>query len=105
MATTRPHRTLVRSTRFTPEEWARLEERARLCGLAPARYLREVALGVEPKVRARAIERELLYHLAPIGNNLNQLAHAANALRRVELSARLERTLSALELAFERVHG
>jgi Mobilization protein NikA len=105
MATTQLHRTLVRSTRFTPEEWARLEERARLCGLAPARYLREVALGFEPKVRAGAIERQLLYHLARIGNNLNQLAHAANALRRVELSARLERTLAELEATFRRVLG
>jgi Mobilization protein NikA len=94
MPTTRPHRTLVRSTRIAPEEErARLEQRARLCGLAPARYLGEAALGVEPKVRAGAIERQLL----------SQPARAANALRRVELSARLERTLSAL--AFERMVG
>jgi hypothetical protein len=62
-----------------------------------------VALGVELEVRAGALEREVVYHLARIGNNLNQLTRAANALRRVELSSRLELTLAELRAALRRV--
>jgi chromosomal replication initiation ATPase DnaA len=100
---TKPQRTVIRPARFTPAEWARVEDRARACGIGPSTYLREVALGVELEVRAGALEREVVYHLARIGNNLNQLTRAANALRRVELSSRLELTLAELRAALRRV--
>lgn len=53
----------ARKIRFTAAEWRMVEERAHACGRAPARYVREVALGTVPKVsRTRAnapIIREL----------------------------------------------
>jgi hypothetical protein len=56
-------RRAVRKIRFTAAEWSTVEERARSCGRAPARYVREVALGTVLKVsRTRAnapIIREL----------------------------------------------
>lgn len=88
------HRTLVKSVRFSPSEWAAVEGRASEVALPPARYLREAALGkrLAPRANARAV-----HQLARVGNNLNQLARAANATRRVELSQRLAEVLLELE--------
>lgn len=64
----------VRKIRFSAAEWAIVEERARACGRAPARYVREVALGAVPKVsRARAN--------APIIRELGALAAAVQRVR------------------------
>jgi Mobilization protein NikA len=103
--TTRPHRTVIRPTRFTPEEWALLVRRARECGLAPSTYMREVSLGAVPRARPGVVSREAVYQLSRIGNNLNQLARAANALRRVELSRRLEQVLGELRAALRELVG
>lgn len=99
--TTRPHRTVVRAARFTPEEWALLEGRARDCGLAPSTYMREVSLGAVPRARPGVVSREAVYQLSRIGNNLNQLTRTANALQRVELSRRLEQVLAELRAALK----
>lgn len=90
------HRTLVKSVRFSPEEWKAVLERAHEVALSPARFLREAALGkrLAPRVNSHAI-----HQLARVGNNLNQLARAANATRRVELSRRLAQVLNEVEEA------
>lgn len=68
-------RRAVRKIRFSGAEWALVEERARACGRAPARYVRDVALGAVPKVsRTRAN--------APIIRELGALAAAVQRVRR-----------------------
>jgi hypothetical protein len=71
--------------RCTPEERAELEARAVRAGLAVGAYLRQQALGGSgPRARRRppADAAALLLvegQLGRIGNNVNQLARAANA--------------------------
>ena len=92
------HRTLVKSVRFSPEEWETVRGRADEVALSPARYLREAALGKRLAPRANA---QAVHQLARVGNNLNQLARAANTNRRVKLSHRLGQVLSQVEEAIE----
>ncbi len=72
-------RTVVKLIRYTPDECAAVSAHARACGLPVARYVRETSLGVIPRVRRSHTNAELIRQLASIGNNLNQLAHVANA--------------------------
>ena len=65
----------VRKIRFTAAEWRLVEERARTCGRAPARYVREAALGAVLKVsRTRGN--------APIIRELGAIASALQAVKR-----------------------
>jgi hypothetical protein len=78
-------KSLLVTSRYSPEEFQELEEAASRAGLTRASYQRVQSLGT-PKTRStrRApIERELLAktqgHLGKIGSNLNQIARAANS--------------------------
>lgn len=85
--------------RFTPDEFAVVVARARTCGRAPARFIREVALGAVPRERRSAANAELLRQLARIGNNLNQLvarAHSGAPLPGDALDQALAELLSAV---------
>ena len=86
-------RTEMMCVRLFPEERDHLKQRAADCGRPLSTYVREVALGATPRARPHRIEREAVHHLARVGNNLNQLARAANAKGRVELSQRLDEVL------------
>ena len=73
------------TTRYDDAELAALDEAASKAGLTRASYQRVQSLATPPKTRStrRApIERELLARtlgqLGRVGNNLNQIAHAAN---------------------------
>jgi hypothetical protein len=68
------HRTVIRSARFTVTEWAAVQERARIVGLSPSRYLRHVALGIPLGRRANA---EAVVALNRVGVNLNNLVRLA----------------------------
>ena len=68
MPTTR--RTATKLLRLHPEELARITERAEACGLNPARFIRETALGTKPKARHHADTDRLLRSLARIGHRL-----------------------------------
>ena len=96
-------RTKTFLVRVSPGEHRVLRERARECGKGTSTYVREVALGSVPRARPRRIEQRVVHQLARIGNNLNQLARAANATRRVELSRRLAEVLAAIESALRRL--
>ena len=72
MPTTR--RTATKLLRLHPEELARITERAEACGLKPARFIRETALGTKPKARHHAHTDRLLRSLARIGRRLEQAA-------------------------------
>lgn len=105
----RPHRVPVR---FSAEEYAALRARAAAAGLTPAAYL---AAAVEPRDRlglARmsgeerkgwAAELAAVRRLtAAVGNNLNQLARAANSGADID-RGQAAATIRACDRAVERV--
>jgi hypothetical protein len=71
---TPPHRTVIRSARFTPEEWDAVQERAATAGLSPSRFLRSVALG---SPLGRRVNAEAVLALNRVGVNLNNLIRLA----------------------------
>lgn len=85
-------RTVIRSSRYTPAEWAAVKQRATSAGKPPGAFVREAALtGQVIQQPPRKISRgdRTVFELSRIGNNLNQLARAANASGRFEVEARL----------------
>lgn len=68
------HRTVIRSARFTPDEWAAVRERAAAARLSPARYLRYVALGTP---LGRHVNGEAVVALNRAGVVLNNLIRHA----------------------------
>lgn len=83
--------------RVSPADRQQIQRRAVACGLTLSAYLRLVALGTIPRARPNQVQLETVYHLARIGNNLNQLTKGAHQTRAYVLSHRLEETLTALE--------
>jgi hypothetical protein len=69
-----PHRTVIRSSRFTPEEWKTVQQRAATAGLSPSRFLRSVALGAP---LGRRVNAEAVLALNRVGVNLNNLIRLA----------------------------
>jgi hypothetical protein len=67
-------RTATKLLRLHPEELADITARAEACGLKPARFIRETALGAKPKARHHANTDRLLRSLARIGRRLEQVA-------------------------------
>ena len=69
--------------RFTLPERAAIERHAQALGLITAEFVRRRALGyrLPPPTSDQAAMESLAAALIPIGNNLNQLARAANAGR------------------------
>jgi len=67
------------SIALTAAERALLDERAALADLRPAVYLRQAALAGAAAVDRRVDLTRLHVELRRIGNNLNQIAHAANS--------------------------
>jgi hypothetical protein len=68
------HRTVIRSARFTAEEWAAVQERAAVVGLSPSRFLRSVALATP---LSRRVNNEAVLALNRVGINLNNLIRLA----------------------------
>ena len=68
------HRTVIRSARFTPEEWETVQQRAATAGLSPSRFLRSVALG---SPLGRRVNAEAVLALNRVGVNLNNLIRLA----------------------------
>lgn len=66
--------------RLTPAERATIEQRAIAAGLTPSAYAAKRLTG-EPVVieQRETMDPALFVELSRIGNNINQLAHAANA--------------------------
>jgi hypothetical protein len=68
------YRTVIRSARFTPEEWTTVQERAAAVGLSPSRFLRHVALGTP---LGRRINQQAVAAFNRLGVNLNNLVRLA----------------------------
>jgi hypothetical protein len=70
-----------------------------------ARYVRETTLGSVPHVRPNHEIESVLYHLSRIGNNVNQLAHEANATDRFPTEERLNAVLTELRALIGQLAG
>jgi hypothetical protein len=83
-------RTRHLTIRFTPDERASIDGDAARAGLTSGSYARDVLLAAPPprQVRRPPVERQqlvrLLGALGYIGNNVNQLARAANSGEEVD---------------------
>lgn len=95
---TRPRRTIRKPTRWTPDEWARVEDHARKRGVPPLRYVREAALGAPPAPKRRARD-ELIRQLGRVLNNLRQLHTVAVEDWADAAAARIQQTIGATEAA------
>lgn len=93
-------RTVRKPTRWTPEEWARIEEKARARGVPPLRYVREAALGEPPAPRRHALD-ELTRQLGRVLSNLRQLHRVAEDdwVGDDGAAARIGQTIAATEAA------
>ena len=94
---TKTHRTVIRSARFTPEEWAAVQENAAAARLSPARYLRFVALGTP---LGRRVDAEAVVAINRVGVVLNNLVRQAIRTGQPFIAANVG---EALELLRERL--
>jgi hypothetical protein len=94
----RPRRTIRKATRWTPDEWARIEDHARSRGVPPLRYVREAALGAPPAPKRRARD-ELTRQLGRLLNNLRQIHRVAVDDWADDAAARIGQTIAATEAA------
>ena len=81
-------KSVVRSVRFSPEEWARVETWAAEAQVSPSRYVREATLRRRPQEKPRGVRAEAVRELAAVGRNLNQLVTLAHRARREQLAGR-----------------
>jgi hypothetical protein len=96
-------RTRMMLVRFTSAEFDRVRAAAQAAGRPLARYVRETTLGAVPRARRHHAIDEVLRHLARIGNNVNQLAHVANATDRFPTEAKLDAVLAELRATVHRI--
>jgi len=96
-------RTDVLRVRLTATERQTIKSRATVCGLPDSTFVRQVALGSVPRARPQRLEKEAIYQLGRIGNNLNQLAHVANVTGRLDEEAHLRAATSSLLKAIRRL--
>ena len=66
--------------RMTPGERASIEARAAQAGMSPSEFARRAIAGakITPPAHGTAIPPLLIAELGRVGNNLNQIAHAAH---------------------------
>lgn len=75
------------SVRLTKSEKAHLEHQAWLSGMAMEPFIRSLIAGCKIKERPPEYWGELIRQLSAIGNNINQIAHVANAAYEVPIPA------------------
>ena len=75
-------KSVVRSVRFSPDEWGRVEGWAADAGVSPSRYVREATMRRRPAERPRGVRAEAVVELNRVGQNLNQLVRLAHQARR-----------------------
>jgi hypothetical protein len=92
-----------RKIRYRESEWAQIVARARECRMPPARYVREVSLGVVPRARRNRTEDRIIVELGRIGNNLNQLARRAHSKGHPPTRDALRGTLEELLAVVRRI--
>jgi len=71
------------TVRFTDEEYAALKGKADIAGMKMEPFVRQLVEGYTIKPRPPDSYVRLSQQVAAVGNNLNQLAHIANATGKV----------------------
>jgi hypothetical protein len=105
MPTSRPKRSRLASLRLTPGELTVLRRKAHAAGLALSAYLRQAGLQKMIRARRGQAERDAIYQLSKIGNNLNQLARAANTAGQVVALEMLEAAIERLRDVLDELMG
>ena len=85
-------------TRVTDAEYDAIRGRAAEHGTTMSEYGRAALLG---KTVRGQVNRSAAYELRRIGNNLNQMAHIANATYRLASEAEIRRRLDSLDRVLE----
>ena len=68
------------TVRLSAKEHRLLEQKAHACGMNPSRYIRQlISNGEMVDVTLPEQRRDFINQIAWIGNNINQIAHRANA--------------------------
>jgi len=99
----RPRRVFFQNLRLTAGERTVLRNRAHAAGLTVSAFIRRAALGKRVRARPGHLRRDAIYQLSKIGNNVNQLAHAANMAGQVTAEELLAETLEELRAALARL--
>lgn len=86
----------VRKIRYTSGEWTTIAQRARACGKAPARYVRETSLGVVPKARGGQADAGVIRELGRIGTQLTRLTSMAKERGKSPEAATLDDLLAEI---------
>lgn len=71
------------SVRLTEKEHRRLKADAAACALKMEPYIRKLIMGKEIRPRPPDEYVKLLHEINAVGNNINQIAHIANAERHI----------------------
>ena len=72
-----PYKTVT--LRLNADQYAHLQQQAEIAGLKMEPLLRQLIMGTNLRPRPPDTYAALLRELSAIGNNINQLAHQANA--------------------------
>jgi hypothetical protein len=86
----------ARKIRYTDAEWDAIVERTRACGQPPARYVRDVSLGVVPKIGRAQANASVVHELGRIGNALTALAAQERARGEEARAAAINEALGEL---------
>jgi predicted DNA-binding protein len=92
--------------RLSSEEYQHLAEQAKTTGLPREVYIRSLIAGYVPKELPPLEYHALLRELSAIGNNLNQIAAQANAVKHIDKTVfiyeanRLRRAVQEIQEAF-----
>ena len=103
-------RTLRRPTRWTPDEWRRVEAAANARNVPPARFVREAVLAAvedgasppRPRPMRRRVRAELVHQLGRVLNNLRQLERIATEEGEPDAVRVAEHVSHAVEAAIRR---
>jgi mobilization protein NikA len=87
------YRTVIRSARFTPQEWETVMERAASVRLSPSRFLRFTALGTP---MGRRVDADAVIALNRLGVVLNNAVRLAIRSGQPLLAAEIKEVLDQL---------
>ena len=77
------YRTKKITVRLTDKEYSKLREMSETSGLKMEPVIRKLLVGYEIRPRPNATYIKLIKGLSAVGNNLNQIAHLANATGKI----------------------
>lgn len=90
--------------RLTTKEKNHLKEQAALVGLKMEPFVRKLIMQESVRPRPPDEYRKVLFELSAIGNNINQIAHIANAERHIS-SDKLNEAVSLVDKAISHVRS